>query len=791
MRRATTFKKYLLLGLLGLAGGLSAAELIHNPVLSAAAGQDLEVQANLVGADGEIHVRLYYRPKGKEIYRSLEMGGPLSDLRASVPGTSVAVSGLEYYMEAVQISAGKKTVLATSPASNPALNPHNVAVRRDETGPEVTPLSPADGETVDSSQPVITAAMGDADSGVDATSVLIKIDGELIKDKEAVQAFESVVSYLPTQSLSDGEHEIIVTVRDKAGNPGSAKWHITVKAGASGKQDQAKRSWGVDGKIGAETQYGAVLTQPVSQATSLPYRPYGANRARLEVNARNDSETVSLKVYKTDEERTDQQPLDRYNLSWRNRQGMVSLGDVSPSFSELSLYNLYQLRGLDLDLRSGRLDEGHTRLMGVWGQTRRAIEQGSTGLAGGASSGTYAQWLYGARWEFGNQYFLMGLNTVSAYDDKDSVTNPGSSIPHYNSIMTSDVRIGLPFAWLSLNGEAGVDTFSADPTLLGLSVGSAYKAGLLWDARPIGTRINFDWKDLGGSFGLLPGGYSTMANPGLQSDYRGFESGFSQKLFDGQFGLDLGLNRWRDNLQGVKLATTTNDYLSVFTSIAPNYWPSLTVGYTQSGAVNDGDGNTSTGNFKADYKTSAVNVALGYNHSLDEKRAYSLNLSVLTTGFVDQAALRTTQDLQSTNVVLTGFYTMGLSSFTLSGGLGTAVNPDATLTAMPVVTTVPGKTATTVNGSGRWNQQWSGTPLDSYLGWDYYGSSSEISLLKATTTSARNTGSLGGGYKISNEQRLSLGLSLALITTQSDTAGTVTNDSLSQLYSNLKYDLTF
>jgi hypothetical protein len=394
--RNATFKSILLTGLLGLAGSLGAADLIHNPVLSAAAGQDMAVQANLVGAEGDTHVRLFYRAKGKEIYRSVEMGGGSSNLSAVVPGSSVGVAGLEYYLEASQMVANKKAVIATSPASNPALNPHNVAVRRDETGPDVTPLSPLDGDVLDSARPVITAAFGDPDSGIDPDSVLIKIDGEPIKDSGEMQAFESVVSYLPSEDLADGEHDIVVTVRDKAGNPGSAKWKVTVKAGAAEKKDKAKRGWGVDGLFSAETQYGHVLAEPKAKPSSLPYRPYGANRGRLEVNARGEADTISLKVKKTDEERSDQQPLDRYSLSWRNRQGLVSLGDVAmdgngPSFSELSLYNVYQLRGINLDLRSGRLDEGHTRLMGVWGQTRRAVEQNSSSLAGGLSTGTYAQ----------------------------------------------------------------------------------------------------------------------------------------------------------------------------------------------------------------------------------------------------------------------------------------------------------------------------------------------------------------------------------------------------------------
>jgi hypothetical protein len=48
-----------------LAGAAQAAELIHNPVLAAAAGQDIQIQASLIGCSADSRVRLFYRPKGK------------------------------------------------------------------------------------------------------------------------------------------------------------------------------------------------------------------------------------------------------------------------------------------------------------------------------------------------------------------------------------------------------------------------------------------------------------------------------------------------------------------------------------------------------------------------------------------------------------------------------------------------------------------------------------------------------------------------------------------------------
>ena len=784
---------------LSLAGSLKAAELVHNPVLSAAAGRDLEITANLVGADQDPRVRLYYRPRGKEIFRSVEMGGTLAQLKGVIPGSNIDIVGLDYYIEASVIKNGQKTIVGTSPASNPTLNPHQVVVRKDETGPEVTALSPADGDTIDTSRPVITAAFGDADSGVDPQTVLIKIDGEIVADKGSIQAFDTMATYVVSKDLKDGEHEIVVAVKDNSGNAGSAKWKVTVNASSSSKLGGAKKGgWVWDGRASAETQYGHSISQSKAGA-GLPYRPYGYNKGHLEVNGRGADDTVRLDVTKSDAERTDQQPVDRYVGTWKNRQGVIGLGDFSPSFSELSLYNLYQLRGVTLDLRSGPINEGHTRLVGVWGQTRRAIEDGSTGFAGASTGATFAQYLYGTRWEFGDEYFLMGTNAVAVNDDEASVKRSGSTLPRYNGVLTSDVKIGLPFIYLSLNGEVGTDIYN-DPTVLGVSAGTAYQAGLDWNIKPWTTRLQFTFKDLGGGYGLVPGGYTTAANPGLVPDYRGYESSFSQGLFDGQFSLDLGLDHWRDNLQGTKPATTTTDFMSVYSNLAPHEWPYLVLGYTQNLGVNDADGSTGSAfsppRYKVDNKTSTINVALGYSKSFDATRSGSLNVSYVKQDYVDQSSQAFSQNLSGNNYVLSGFAALGLSSFNASVGIGDSTQPGSTTTGSGITLTFTPKTSNNFNAAVRWNQQWQRSILDTYLGWDLSnssaGSDAYLSVLATSSKTSRNTFRLGSGWAFAERQKLSADLALAMVNTNAvDFAGVSSSDSLTQLYSGLKYELTF
>jgi len=793
--------------LVALTGALGAAEFIHTPVLAAPIGEDLDVQAALTGAPSvsNLQVRLYFRQHGVEIYSSVVMGGSSSSLDASIPGAHVTRDGVEYYLEADSFSGPNKTVLATYPSANPALNPVEVVVRQDELAPLVTLLSPTDGTSVDSAMPVISASFNENNGALDLTSVVVKVDGKTVSNA-GLDVYDTMVTYIPPAPLVDGSHTVSVVVTNKAGHSGTASCTFAVGASASESITAAKAHWTLDGGLWLDTQYGAVLKQPALQTTGLPYRPYGANQGNLAVNVRGPDDTFSFKVYDTDENRSDQQPLDRYTATWSNRQGQISLGDVSPSFSELSMYNLYELRGLDMNLLSGPADGGHTRFDGVWGQTESAVNGGAGNLTNTLVTPTYAQYLYGARWEAGNPYFLMGVNAVTVNDDDLSLSKPLGIQPQYNTVFTSDVRIGLPIAWLSLNGEAGWDYYAGDQTVLGLSMGTAYKAGLLWDARPLGSRVTFDWKDLGGGFGILPGGFSTMGNPGLQSDYRGFESTYSQTLMNGKLNFNLAENNWHDNLDGTKLATTTTNFLNAMATVAPaSSLPYLNLGYTQTNLYNNGklQLTDSIGNTTAQYVnqlTAVTDAGLGYARALGLGTG-SLNLNYLGTNLTDMAPYRSTANIESWNLVLAAMYGRGLMSFNGSVGVGGSTNPAASTPADGYF--LPTGNSNSVTAGLRWNQQWMASPFSTYLGWDLVQTDMAIdagqtngsgTLGSQVYDNARDTLSLGGTYKLNKIQKINLQLAYAMVeaTLGTGQAGTSSvQDSLTELYCDLRYDLTF
>jgi len=769
---------------LSCAASARAGELIHNPVLSAAEGQDIQVGAVYVGSEKGVVVSLFYRAKNKELYRKLDLTGSITDLKGVIPGKFVDVAGVEYYLEA----RDQAKALLTKTMVN------NVVVRKDELKPELQVLSPMEGSTAESARPVITVSFEDVDSGVDTASLLLKIDGSIIKDSRDIQVFDTLMSYVPAADLAEGSHEAVVVIKDKSGNPSSVKWSFSVssKTSMQGAKEKSGMKW--DGGLGYETLYGHTLLQPKSPLASLPYRPYGVNRGRISLNGRGSENTVKINALVTDEERSDQQPSDRFLASIQNDEGLITAGDYAPNFSELSLYGLSQFRGVSLDLRSGPLQEGHTRLVGLWGQTKRPIEPGRSAFSSSPAPATLAQYLYGVRWEFGGPYFLMGLNAVAVNDQLGSVSGPAPSAV-FNTLETCDVTLGVPQIFLKLTGEGGWDYAALGTSLLGISSGLAYKAGLDWNVLPWQSRLTFDWRDLGGGLGLIPGGYYNAANEaGLVADYRGYESSFHQGLFDGQFSLDLGLNSWRDNLQGQK-QTNQNDYLSVFANIAPTNLPYLNLGYSQSRTKNDGDGNTTFSRYVIDNQSGSTNVGLGYTYVMDPRKSLNASVTWINTLFKDQAAQKLSQDLAANNYVFSAFMTLGGSSFNASASLGNTEQPGYYSSATGAGVTQAARTGLSNSYSLTWNQEWAPRVFSSNLGFDLgtnHNESAASSTVFATAgNGTRTTYRLGGNYTPLEGHRFAASLAYASVAQDFKAAAAKTEDSLAQLYSQFSYNWTF
>lgn len=90
----------------------------------------------------------------------------------------------------------------------------------DATPPSVAIAAPAEGGLLATATPEVTATYSDAGSGIDPASARLTVDG-VDRTAEAV-ATATGLSWTPTAALAEGAHAAAVSVRDLAGNLGSA-----------------------------------------------------------------------------------------------------------------------------------------------------------------------------------------------------------------------------------------------------------------------------------------------------------------------------------------------------------------------------------------------------------------------------------------------------------------------------------------------------------------------------------------------------------------------------------------
>jgi len=93
----------------------------------------------------------------------------------------------------------------------------------------ISDFTPADGEYVNDNTPVISAVLSDATSGIDAESIVMTVDGVDISENATFTAATGVLTYTPTDNLTDGEITATINVSDLAGNAAEeASWTFTI-----------------------------------------------------------------------------------------------------------------------------------------------------------------------------------------------------------------------------------------------------------------------------------------------------------------------------------------------------------------------------------------------------------------------------------------------------------------------------------------------------------------------------------------------------------------------------------
>ena len=119
-------------------------------------------------------------------------------------------------------------VTAASQGNESEVDYVNTTTTVDGTPPaiDLTSRRPADNAFITDSIPTIGVNYTDALSGINASSVILKLDGIDVTSRSNVTA--SSVSYTPIMDLADGDHNASVIVSDNAKNTNATNWTFKV-----------------------------------------------------------------------------------------------------------------------------------------------------------------------------------------------------------------------------------------------------------------------------------------------------------------------------------------------------------------------------------------------------------------------------------------------------------------------------------------------------------------------------------------------------------------------------------
>ncbi|MDN4604504.1 S-layer homology domain-containing protein [Paenibacillus sp. F6_3S_P_1C] len=189
----------------------------HTPIKQAYVDADVTLTAI---ADAAEQVILYYRSEGDAAYTPLTMSvSDSSTYSVVIPAETIGTRNFQYYIEAV--SGENKASAGT------AGTPYAVIVLDDTTGPEFGTPTPAQNYRQESYRPKISLEISDL-SGVDTSTIVMKVDGVSVDPVITTGAILTLVAYTPATEMTLGSHTVMVSAKDSKQNENSFTWSFEV-----------------------------------------------------------------------------------------------------------------------------------------------------------------------------------------------------------------------------------------------------------------------------------------------------------------------------------------------------------------------------------------------------------------------------------------------------------------------------------------------------------------------------------------------------------------------------------
>jgi hypothetical protein len=276
----------------------------------------------------------------------------------------------------------------------------------------------------------------------------------------------------------------------------------------------------------------------------------------------------------------------------------LGLGDVLPSFSQLSLYGS-GMRGALYEGKAGVFSVG---LVGA--RSAKPVEGNET------TNGTYERWMLGAKagLDLGDNIVVNG-DIVNSFDRQESITAAGPSIsPAGNNIAGANAQWNF---WDTSYFSVDYQQSQYVPdirTSTGALSDSAYRAELKLSPRNAVIRASYQE--------TRPDFYAFGA-PGATRDRQTADI-YASYVFFSRLAANVGANQFHDNLKKEEGKTTTTQsiYSGGLSYSAPGKWPSPSVSVSQNTAkgdiVNSQDNQTNTISVSLMGHLSIINMGVTY-----------------------------------------------------------------------------------------------------------------------------------------------------------------------------------
>ncbi len=398
------FKKliYCVLGCAFFAINLSGqVEFNHTPPQNYQINQSINITSDIIDDIVTLSkVEILYRITGDENFQIVQMIQSDNNYSIEVPAEFATEKGLEY---AIVYTLMDNTKL-TFPAINALENPYELLPIKNDFGTPIL-LTPDNNSYHDSKLKEILIAISMFNIIGEINNISLKINDVELVDK--AQVFDELIT-LQYTNFQIGQQKIIFSYKDQNNIKQNFFWNFTIESGR---------------KIRKNRYTGNVNVS----ASSEKLKDYQQNIFNFTTNTNGNigKTNFNSKIYMTSRENKNQQPVDRFNLNFRNSILNISFGDVHPSFSNLSLYG-NRIRGIE-----SKLSLGFFNFQTVWGYSKRDILGKITtipdtlddNLLFNRTKYSFSQKVFGLKpsFDFG-QHANFGLFFLKVKDDTSSVS---------------------------------------------------------------------------------------------------------------------------------------------------------------------------------------------------------------------------------------------------------------------------------------------------------------------------------------------------------------------------------